>query len=80
VSTSLGTPIDGDYFELVKRYPNMVEVNADGCSCYGLCRMCKRSDVDVACPTHGEPLTHGDGDVLVVHHDGTMSVIAEPEQ
>jgi hypothetical protein len=76
----LGTPVDGDYFDLVKRYPNMVEVNADGCSCFGLCRVCKRSDVDPACPTHGEALGHGDGDVLVVHSDGSFSVIAEPAQ
>jgi len=77
-SANLGTPVTGDYFDLVHRYPNMVEVNEHGCSCQGMCRTCHRSDIDAACPMHGEPLKHGDGDVLVVHHDGTFTVITEP--
>lgn len=57
--------------------PNEVVVDKDWCSCPGYCRACRRSDADVACPVHGEPLQHGDGDVLVVHPEGT-SLIREP--
>ena len=59
--------------------PNMVEVDENGCSC----KMSpyagfQRTPIDPACPNHGEPLQHGDGDVLVFHPDGRTTVIREP--
>jgi hypothetical protein len=59
--------------------PNEVRVDATGCSCKmppytGF----QRTPIDPACPLHGEPLTNGDGDVLVIHPDGSTHTIHEP--
>ena len=61
--------------------PNAVEVDEDGCSCtVGPYRGFQRCPIDPACPKHGEPLRHGDGDVRVFHPDGSTSIIREPSE
>lgn len=58
--------------------PNEVEVDETGCSCFGYCRWCRRSDRDPACPRHGDPLGPDDGDVTVRYPDGTEVVLPPP--
>ena len=61
--------------------PNAVEVDESGCSCkIGPYRGFQRCPIDPACPKHGEPLRHGDGDVRVFHPDGSTSIIREPSE
>ncbi len=61
--------------------PNAVEVDESGCSCKtGPYRGFQRDPIDPACPKHGEPLRHGDGDVRVFHPDGSTSIIREPSE
>ena len=61
------------------RAPNIVWVDENGCSCTtGPYQGFQRNPIDPACPKHGEPLTHGDGDCEVVRPDGSSYVIKEP--
>ena len=64
-----------------ERTPNEVHVDESGCSCKtGPYRGFQRDPIDAACPKHGEPLRHGDGDVTVCHPDGSTSIIREPDE
>ena len=64
-----------------ERTPNEVHVDESGCSCKtGPYRGFQRDPIDPACPKHGEPLRHGDGDVTVCHPDGSTTIIREPDE
>jgi hypothetical protein len=65
----------------VSEPPNEITVDRDGCSCRMAppSRGYMRVPIDPACPLHGVPLRHGDGDVLVNHPDGSTSIIREPK-
>jgi hypothetical protein len=64
-----------------ERTPNEVHVDESGCSCKtGPYRGFQRDPIDAACPKHGGPLRHGDGDVRVFHPDGSTSIIREPDE
>jgi len=64
-----------------ERTPNEVHVDESGCSCKtGPYRGFQRDPIDAACPKHGGPLRHGDGDVRVFHPDGSTSIIREPSE
>ena len=64
-----------------ERTPNEVHVDESGCSCKtGPYRGFQRDPIDAACPKHGEPLRHGDGDVTVCHPDGSTTIIREPDE
>ena len=64
-----------------ERTPNEVHVDESGCSCKtGPYRGFQRDPIDAACPKHGGPLRHGDGDVMVFHPDGSTSIIREPSE
>ena len=64
-----------------ERTPNEVHVDESGCSCKtGPYRGFQRDPIDAACPKHGGPLRHGDGDVTVCHPDGSTTIIREPDE
>ena len=64
-----------------ERTPNEVHVDESGCSCKtGPYRGFQRDPIDAACPKHGEPLRHGDGDVTACHPDGSTTIIREPDE
>ena len=64
-----------------ERTPNEVHVDESGCSCKtGPYRGFQRDPIDAACPKHGGPLRHGDGDVTVCHPDGSTTIIREPSE
>ncbi|HQW88335.1 MAG TPA: hypothetical protein PK478_00705 [Nitrospira sp.] len=64
-----------------ERTLNEVHVDESGCSCKtGPYRGFQRDPIDAACPKHGGPLRHGDGDVTVCHPDGSTTIIREPDE